>query len=287
MSNKVYQNVSIQQLTDWSATNPYRNHSLAPIKIQTGDPGHQGTSLGSIGLPAYSAIPLEDMLHVFEWMRNPLFADASVGVRSSLVRTLTTTFQTEVDTLLAGSPYARKRRRIYDGVGAILHGTPLKDEDRSDVIGALAHLSGIQLLLVKQPTTVEPTIVTDRDGSTSTAVAIAAIAVQAVTELPTVTFSSSPVNWSPSVPTWVVDWHGRWVGSCVEGDSNMKDLLEWCLALDPLKWHVQWPVVDATKDVIVQELSTTASWKATDTKLKKDVLALRLGRVRVLRTLDL
>ena len=67
----------------------------------------------------------------------------------------------------------------------------------------------------------------------------------------------------------------------------MKDLLEWCLALDPLKWHVQWPVVDATKDVIVQELSTTASWKATDTKLTKDVLALRLGRVRVLRTLDL
>ena len=269
---KVYQNVSIQQLTDWSATNPYRNHSLAPIRIQTGLAGDQGTSLASIGLPTYTAIPLLHMLHVFEWMRNPLYADASVSVRASLVRTLATTFQTETDTLLAGSPYARKRRRIYDGIGALLHGTPLKNEDRTDIIGALAHLSGLQLVLVKQTTTVE----TDLPAENTT-----------VTpgELPTVLFSSPPTTWTSSVPTWVVDWHGRWIGTTDE-DAPFQSLLSWCLSLESTKWSVQWPVVEATKEVIVQELSTTASWKATDSKLKKDVLALRLGRIRVLRTLN-
>ena len=276
---KVYQNVSIQQLTDWSATNPYRNHSLAPIRIQTGLAGDQGTSLASIGLPTYTAIPLPDSLHVFEWMRNPLYTDASVSVRASLVRTLATTFQTEADTLLAGSPYARKRRRIYDGIGALLHGTPLKNEDRTDVIGALAHLSGLQLLLVKQPTTVEPVLTTDSTGNTI-------VTTAEPTELPTVLFSSPPTTWSASVPTWVIDWHGRWVGT-TEETTPFQSLLSWCTGLDPTKWSVQWPVVEATKEAIVQELSTTASWKATDSKLKKDVLALRLGRIRVLRTLDL
>ena len=255
-----YLNVSIQQLTDWSATNPYRNHSLAPIRILTSIARleDQGTSLESIGLPTYTAIPLQDALHAFEWIRNPLFADAPPSVRSSLVRTLATTFQTEVDTLLAGSPYARKRRRIHDGVGSLLHGTPLKDEERTDVLGALAHLSEVQLLLVKQST-----------EETATA------------ELPTVLFSSPPTTWSSSVPTWIVDWHGRWVGA-TEEEAPFKTLLSWGLALDSTKWSVQWPTVDATKEVIVQELSTTASWKATDSKLKKDVLALRLGRIRVM-----
>jgi len=274
---KVYQNVSIQQLTDWSATNPYRNHSLAPIKIQTGIAAEdRGTSLASIGLPSYRAIPLQDMLHVFEWMRNPLYADASVGVRSSLVRDLATTFQTEADTRLGGSPYARKRRRIYDGIGALLHGAPLKDDDRTDVIGALAHLSELQLLLVKQPTTVEPVVITDQAGNS--------VITETPDELPSVLFSSPPTSWSSSKPTWVVDWHGRWVGVSEESEQS---LLSWCLGLEPAKWSVKWPIVEATKEAIVQELSTTASWKATDSKLKKDVLALRLGRIRVLQTLDL
>jgi len=209
------------------------------------------------------------MLHVIAWMRNPLFADASVSVRASLVRDSATAFQSDCETLLAGSSYARKRRRIYDNIGALLHGTPLKDDERTDVIGALAHLSGLQLLVVKQPTTVEPVVAT-------------AEVPAALVELPTVTFSSSPVTWSSSAPTWVVDWHGRWVA---DSAAPLEELLSWALHLDPLAWHVQWPVVDATKEAIVQELSTTDSWKATDAKLKKEVLALRLGRIRVLRTL--
>jgi hypothetical protein len=270
-ATKVYQNVSIQQLTDWSATNPYRNHSLAPIKIQTGGVvQEQGTSLASIGLPDYTAIPVQGMLHVFEWMRNPLFSDASVSVRASFVRTLATTFQTEVDTLLAGSPYARKRRRIYDGVGALLHGTPLlKDDERLDIVGALAHLSGLQLLLVKQPTTEGQVAAATETTEPSDPVP------------PTLLFSSPPTTWSASVPTWVIDWHGRWVGITDELNP-LQPLLSWALHLDPNQWHVQWPTVEGTKEDIVKELSTTSTWKATDSKLKKDVLALRLGRIRVL-----
>jgi len=279
-----YQNVSIQQLTDWSATNPYRNHSLAPIKIQTGGVVQaQGTSLASIGLPAYTAIPVQSMLHVFEWMRNPLFSDASVSVRASFVRTLATTFQTEVDTLLAGSPYARKRRRIYDGVGALFHGTPLlKDDERFDIIGALAHLSGLQLLLVKQPTTEgQVAAATEETTTTTTTTTITTITTIAEPAPPTLLFSSPPTTWSASVPTWVLDWHGRWIGTTDELNP-LQPLLSWALHLDPNQWHVQWPPVEGTKEDIVKELSTSSTWKATDSKLKKEVLALRLGRIRVL-----
>jgi hypothetical protein len=41
--------------------------------------------------------------------------------------------------------------------------------------------------------------------------------------------------------------------------------------------------VDATKELIVEELSSFAGWMPTHSKLKKDVLAERLGRLRAER----
>ena len=282
-TTKTYQNVSFSQLTGWLEANSYRTHSLVPIRIQTTvlSPETKGASMTALGLPTYSAVPLQPsgILSALAWMRNPLFADASTSVRTTIVRELATTLQTESDTL-SGSRFARKRRRIFDGIGSILHGTPIKDEERADIFAGLAFLCGVQLVYVRQANGLETeaNVVVENGGGDG----------DVDFSKGTVSFSSEPTTWSASTPTWIVDWNARWIGIPDDDDSipTLPRLSEWLYVLENEKgWSVDWPTVDSTKEVIVQELSQEPSWKPTDSKLKKDVLASRLGRIRVLRAM--
>lgn len=274
---KTYQNVSISDLTTWSKNNPSRSHTLAPIKIQPSATTHGGSSMTDLFLPTYAAVPLQPsgILSVFAWIRDPLFADASMSVRTTLVRTLTTTLQAETDTL-AGSKFARKRRRIFDGIASALHGTPLKDSDWVDVYNALAHLTGVQMVYVRGAKGLE-------EGTKGTEVPDAlAGASKGV-----LTFSSDPATWSKKVPTWIADWHARWIAIPDDTDSvpTSERILPWLTAAEEGGWIIEWPSVDGTKDEIVEELSRLPTWKSSDAKLKKDALASLAGRARVIQAL--
>ena len=82
----------------------------------------------------------------------------------------------------------------------------------------------------------------------------------------------------------MVDYHGRWLA--VPSDKEERPLSslvsEW-LKTGATGWIVDWPIVDATKEALVAELSVLPSWMPTHSKLKKDVLAERLGRIRAER----
>jgi hypothetical protein len=269
-----YQNVSISDLTTWSKHNPSRSHVLAPIKIQPSATTNGGSTMTDLFLPTYAAVPLQPsgILSVFAWIRDPLFADASMSVRTTLVRTLATTLQAETDTL-AGSKFARKRRRIFDGIALALHGTPLKDSDWVDVYNALAHLTGIQMVYVRQAKGLE------ERGETPEALEGASKGA--------LTFSSNPATWSKTTPTWIADWHGRWIAVPDDTDRvpTADRILPWLTAAEEGGWIVEWPSVEGTKDEIVEELSRLPTWKSSDTKLKKDALAALAGRARVIQAL--
>ena len=99
-----------------------------------------------------------------------------------------------------------------------------------------------------------------------------------------ISFSSDPATWDGDMPLYVVDYHGRWIA--VPSDKEEREIQT--LVSDWLKtgaqgWIIDWPTVDATKEALVAELSVLPNWMATHSKLKKDVLAERLGRIRAER----
>ena len=273
MATKVYQNVSIAQLLDWSKHNPNRGHCLAPIRIQQTVDAKKalGTSMAPLLLPSYTSVPVPSMLGIVAWIRDPLFADATTAVRTSIIRDLATTLQIECESL-GGSPFARKRRRIYDGIGAALHGSLIKEEDWKDIFSALAHLSRVHFVYVRDAKGVEE----DREDKPEE--------LQGASK-GSISFSSEPSTWDGETPVWIVDYHGRWIAVTEEETSTRQILLGWLQEIERNGWIVDWPVVEETKEALVRELSQHVTWKTSDAKLLKAELAKRLGRVRTIHAL--
>jgi len=188
------------------------------------------------------------------------------------MRDLATTLQTECDTL-GGSPYARKRRRIHDGIGSVLHGTPVKEEDWKDLFSALGHLTGVHFVFVRDAKSVEedkeekPEELQGSKGSIS--------------------FSTEPSTWDYEKPVWIVDYHGRWL-ACTEDETPTRQILMgWLSQVESNGWVVDWPVVDDTKEALVRALQDEVTWKSSDSKLLKAELAKRLGKIRSIRALSM
>ena len=72
-ATKVYQNVSIGQLLDWSKRNPNRGHSLEPIRIQQTVEAKKdlGTSMAPLHLPNYQSMIEVYLMMVFHHHHHP------------------------------------------------------------------------------------------------------------------------------------------------------------------------------------------------------------------------
>ena len=268
-ATKVYQNVSIGQLLDWSKRNPNRGHSLEPIRIQQTVEAKKdlGTSMAPLYLPSYQSVPVPSLLGVAAFLKDPLFADATTAVRTTIMRDLATSLQTECDTL-AGSSFARKRRRIFDGIGSVLHGTPVKEEDWIALYSGVGHLLGVHFVFVRDAKGIEE----DREQEE----------LQGASKV-FISFSSDPSTWDK--PVWIVDYHARWLAVTEEDTPTRQIVWTWLQAIESNGWVVDWPTVDETKESLVRELSEHVTWKASDAKLLKGELAKRLGRLRTMKAL--
>jgi hypothetical protein len=267
-------NVSIAQLLEWIQTNSYKHHTLVPIRteIPVEGPDAAGAPLDRLKLPTYSAIALQPsgMLSAIAYIRDSLFSEATPNMRAGMLRELATSLQVETDRLV-GSRWARKRRRIYDGIGVLANGAPMKDEDAYELFCGLAALCDIQFVFVRFADSV------DEKGATG-----------AATEaIDSITFSSDPCMWAADKPTWIVDVHGRWIALPSESEGpTIRRLSEWLSDLEETrKWTIQWPEAEGTKAELVTALQESPTWQSAHSKLLKEELARRLGRWRAIQHL--
>ena len=267
-NTKTYQNVSIAQLLDWSKANPNRGHLLPPILIQPTATEESGTPMDAVGLPTFNAVPVPNLIGLIAWIRNPDFVNALPSGRLTIMRELVPILLAETDTL-SGSKFARKRRRIYDGIGAAFNGSNIKEEEWMDVVCGIAHLCKVNFIFVRSAESVEESKDIDRPEELLGA------------SKGSISFSSDPATWDSETPLHVVDYHGRWLAIPSDKEERPLQTLvsEW-LKTGTNGWIIEWPIVDATKEALVAELSTLPNWMPSHTKLKKDVLAERLGRIK-------
>jgi hypothetical protein len=269
---KQYQNVSFKELVSYSENNPNRNRMLDSIEILSVKPV-QETSLDKLGLKGYSAFNLNPtgIMSLFACIQDPsTYSLSNKNARTQIIIELTTKFQEQTDEL-KNTPLARKRKKVYELIGASYNGSVFEDKDYLDLFSGLALLSNNHFVLMKSA--VQENI---EEGEKQYSSSLKGEII----------FSSDPSTWKQNNTIWIADYRSRWVA--IPSEQNSQDLHKiigsWLSNIEQSGWIIQWPEVDATKTEIVEQLSILPTWQVTDKKLTKDVLAARLGRANCIKT---
>jgi hypothetical protein len=270
---KTYQNVSFKELITYAEQNPNRSRTLDTIKIRT-PLIKQETALDHLDLKGYTAIHLQPagILSVFACLADPSYYSlAATSARTQLLIDLSTALQQETENL-KNTSLARKRKKLYDLIGAAYNGSRLEEKDYMDLFHGISHMRNLHFILLKEA--VQEKVEDDR--------------VQQETGVKgDIVFSSDPSTWKKEHPVWIADYRGNWVA--LPSESNAQPLssflVPWLTTIEQHGWIVQWPEVDGTKTEIVEKLSVMPGWKETDKKLLKEVLGVRLGKENALNVL--
>jgi hypothetical protein len=265
---KQYQNVSFQELMQFSIQNPNRTRTLESIEIHVSKPT-QDNSLEKMGLKGYQANHLDPtgIISLLACISDPdYYALAAPHARMQLVIDLATKLQEETEQL-RHTNLSRKRKRIHDLIGSVYHGSILEDKDYLDLFSGISCMKEMQFVLMKS--SVQENI---EEGEKQYDSALKG----------EILFSSSPETWKKDNPTWIVDYRSRWVAipSGKHADSITTLLSSWLIQMEQTGWIVQWPEIEGTKVEIVEQLSSLSNWQPSDKSLKKETLASRLGKLR-------
>ena len=269
---KKYQNVSFGELMDYSKTNPNRNQTLASIEIQV-TKQIEDTTLDKIGLKGYKAYNLNPsgLLSLIACINDPgSYGISSKSARLQTISTLATDLQAKSDNL-KNTYLARKRKKIYDLIGAAYNNAKFETKDYLNLYAGISVIQDLQFILMKsaEQEISESGIATTMESGYKGEIH----------------FSSNPENWKYDTPTWIVDYHGRWVALPLDLNSKpLKGFLaQWISQVEQQGWFIQWPEVDGTKVELIERLSVLPTWDEKDKKLTKDVLSIRLGKANTIR----
>jgi hypothetical protein len=268
---KQYQNVSFKELISYSENNPNRNRTLDSIEIVSAKPS-QETSLDTLGLKGYTAITLNPtgIMSLFACIQDPSnYSLSTKNARSQQIIEITTKFQEQTEEL-KNTSMARKRKKIHDLICAAYNGTTFEDKDYLDLFAGLSHMRNINFILMKSA--IQEDI---EEGEKQYASSLKGEVI----------FSSDPSTWKQENAVWVADYRARWVAVPIEQTAYdlHKLLATWLSTIEQTGWVIQWPIIDATKTELVEQLSVLPTWQVTDKKLTKDVLASRLGRANAIK----
>lgn len=269
---KQYQNVAYKELIAYSENNPNRNRSLESIEILP-TKTTQDTSLDKLGLKGYRAYTLNPsgILSLLVCIDDPNYYSLSAkNARTQQIIDLATKLQEDTENL-KHSEISRKRRKIYDLIGAAYNGANFEEKEYLDLFTGISFMRNIHFVLMKEAT--QENIEEGGEKSNSGLKG-------------EIVFSSNPANWKRDNPVWIADYRARWVAIPHDHDSqNLHEILyTWLTTAEQLGWIIQWPEIDGTKTELIEQLSQLSTWQVTDKKLTKDVLACRLGRLKACST---
>ncbi len=263
---KKYQNVSFGELMEYVKMNPNRDQILTPIETQQIIKQIEDTSLDKIGLRGYKAYNLNPsgILSLIMCISDPgSYYISSKSARLQTISTLATELQSKSDNL-KNTYLARKRKKIYDLIGAAYNNSKFETKDYLDLYSGIGMIQNIQFILMKSA---------EQEVSESGEPIESGYKGE-------IHFSSNPSTWKYDTPTWVADYYGRWVALPLDTTSKpIKSFLaNWIGYIEQQGWLIQWPDVDETKVELIEKLCILPTWEEKDRKLTKDVLSQRLGK---------
>ena len=271
--SKTYQNYRFDELIAFAQQNPHRTRQLTPLEVLEQECGRKktekDTSLSGFGLQGYTVFDLQPtgLISMMVCMDDPhAYALSTPAIRSQQTIEHCTLLQQRTDELRNG-PLMRKRKRIYELLGAIYNESIQLDEgDYIDLFRAMEVFQDAHFVLITRA--VQGTMESDSKDHQNT-----------------IGFSSSPLLWKRDRPVWLVDAHGRWIAVPTDtGRPLAAELADWLPHMAEKGWLIQWPDTEGSKTEIVEQLIALGAWQESDKKLIKDTLSARLGKEK---TMDL
>lgn len=264
---KTYQNVSFKELITYSEQNVNRSASLKIEEVKC----TEDNNLQKIDLPEYVSTNIEPpgILGICTCITDPnYYYMAPQNVRTQLLIDLTTSLQQKTDELKT-TVIARKRKKIYDLIGAVYNKSAITDKDYLDLVQGISILSKLHFILIKESTQVD-SVDNTYDSSLKGEIM----------------FSTNPIHWTKDCPIWIIDYRGQWVAMphTVTDEHIYSIIHDWIINIQQKGWIVHWPEIDETKAELVNKLIMFPDWQETDRKFTKDQLSVRLGKLNTLRT---
>ena len=263
---KTYQNYRFDELIAFAQQNPHRARRLTPLEVleqECGKKPEKDNSLSGFGPQGYTVVDLQPtgLISMMVCMDDAhAYALSTPAIRSQQMIEHCTLLQQRTEELRNG-PLMRKRKRIYELLGAIYNeSTQLDDGDYADLFRALEVFQDAHFVLITRA--VQGTMESDNKDQQNM-----------------IGFSSSPLLWKRDRPVWLVDAHGRWMAVPTDTSKPLvADLADWLPLMAEKGWKIQWPEADGTKTELVEQLIALGGWQDSDKKLTKDVLSVRLGK---------
>jgi hypothetical protein len=241
----------------------------------TGGTGVAGTGIGkkgkevkdTFGLKGYTVFDLQPtgLISMMVCMEDPhAYALSTPAIRAQQTIEHCTLLQQRTDELRNG-PLARKRKRIYELLGAIYNESArLEEADYADLFRAMEVFQDAHMVWMNRA--VQEAIESD-----------------AKTQENTIGFSSSPLLWKRDRPVWLVDARGRWMAVPTDTTRPLSsELADWLPQMAEQGWRIEWPEVEGSKTELVEQFIALGTWQESDKKCTKDVLAARLGKEKSL-----
>lgn len=265
-----YQNYSFNELWEFIKTNPRNGiclDKLDNITQCTETNLDNKINLNVFNLPNLNIRYLKPsgLLSVFCFIGNSLFREAPPHLAKSLLLDFGTKFMTSLDNRIAGTRFLRKRKNINESMNTLMNLPGILTKDVELSVKLLCQVQNIQAIIISN-------FSTEKGEEEATA--------------PRLIFSSDPGDWNSQTQTWIFDMNGSWILEQLSAESNMS-FSSWLEDKEREGWQIEWPSVDADikKTDMVNCLKESVCWNPSDEKLKKDVLAPRYSRHRVLKGL--
>jgi hypothetical protein len=270
---KVYQNYRFDELIAFAQQNPHRCRRLTSLEItrtegiKSGSREQKKDTMEGFGLHGYTLYDLQPtgLLSMMACMEDPhAYAFSTPAIRAQQAIEWCTRLQQRTDELRNG-PLSRKRKRVYELLGAVYNeSTQLEEKDYTDLFQAMEALQESHFILMNRA--VQESMESD-----------------AKDQVNRLSFSSSPLTWKRDRPIWIVDSRCRWMAVPTDTAEPLGSVLEsWLPQMAEKGWSIQWPEVEGTKAEVVEQLITRGTWQEVDKKLTKDILAIRLGKEKTL-----
>ena len=148
-SVKKYQNVSFKELMSYAENNPNRHLVLDSIEI---DIPKEESTLAKLGLDGYTAsiITPSGVLGIVTYIADPnYYYLAAQNIRTQLLIDTATKLQQQTDEL-KNTSLSRKRKRLYDLIGAAYNNSRFEDKDYVDLFHGISIMSNTHFILIKE-----------------------------------------------------------------------------------------------------------------------------------------
>jgi hypothetical protein len=275
---KVYQNVSYSELIQYSKHNPNRHRTLDSIEIRTAP---KESTLEKWHLSEYCVTSMDpaSILSILAYLHDPAEYSLSMKhARTQSMMDLCTALQQETESLKS-THLSRKRKKLYDLLGACFNESRLEEKEYFALYQGIGYLRKIHFVILHErvPKHLQEE---SKDSADSYDQEDEKNGVKG-----NIFFSSDPATWSPENPVAIVDLRGHWIATPADHCTTplYHILATWLPRMEESGWVISWPEIDGTKVELIEQLTGLAAWnEATDKRLSKDTLSVRLGRVRAL-----